>query len=107
MRFFVHYVANHQRRFVQPTRHAQRRKVGNEVEIAVAQFPIGKTIARHGVHFHVGSEQIVTAVRPRLIYAFHKKFGIKTLAHQPSVVVAETHNNGFDGFLLHVLLQLR
>ena len=93
---FVSYVADHQRRLLEPARAPQRLHVRHEVEVAVAELPVGELVAGHRLHLHVDGEQIVAGMRAMLGDVFHEEFGVEALAEEPSVMVGEADHHGLD-----------
>src|SRR5262249_9025856 len=69
------------------------------MEVAVAEFPVGETVALHRLHLHIGRQQIIATVRTMAGGLFHEHFGVITLAGQTSVMVGERDDDGFDLFL--------
>ena len=80
----------------QPTRLPQRVQIGRQMEVAVAQFPVGKFITGRRFHFHIGGEQVITGVRAGPRRLGQKEFGIKAFAQQTSIMVAEGNDDGVD-----------
>ena len=106
MRFLVLHVAQHQRRFLEPGRAAQRAHVGHEVEVAVAELPVGEFIAGDRIHLHVHGEQVIAGVRAVVDHAVDEHLGIEPLAEEPAVVVGEADDDRFDLALLDELREL-
>ena len=89
-------VAQHDRRRIGPARTGERRHVGHEMEVAVAQFPARVVVAVDGFHLHVDGQQVVAgvgAVAERLV---EEEPRVETLAQQTSVVVGEGDQHGVD-----------
>jgi hypothetical protein len=76
---------------------AQRREVGDEIEIAVAGLPAGHLVARHGIHLHVERQQVVAAFgRLSLIGGLDEILRIDPLAHEPTLHVGERNDHRVD-----------
>jgi len=79
-------VADYQCRRLEPGNAAQRAEIGFHDVIAIACSPAGRLETLDGLHFHVGGEQVVTAMS-FLVSAVDEEIGVKTLAHQASLHV--------------------
>ena len=58
----VEHVAEHQRRALEPGDAAQGREVGLDREVAVAEVPRRRLVARHRLHLEVHGQEVVAAV---------------------------------------------
>ena len=91
----VHDVAQHQRRAFLPRDAAQRRQVGLHHVVAVALRPGRRLVARHRLHLHVDSKQVVA--RMGLVHARLQEMPrVEPLAHQPALHVDLRHDHGVD-----------
>ena len=81
---------------VGPRRPAQRRDVGDHVEVAVAALPVGEAVARHGIHLHVDGQQVVTCVGAVVQALLQEEPGVESLAQQPPVTVGEGDDHRVD-----------
>ncbi len=99
MGFFVLHIAQYQGCFFLPAGYPHRGQVRHEMKITVAQLPVGKVIAGHGLHFHVGGEQVVAAMRAAFGTGFQEKLCVKPFSHQTAIMVGKGNNDRFDGFV--------
>jgi len=99
--FRVQHVGQHQSGPVGPGGQAQGVHVGHQMDVAVAQFPVGEVVTGHRRHLHVDGQQVVAGVGARPGGVFQKKFGVEAFAHQPAVEVGEGHDHRFDIALGH------
>ena len=79
-----------------PTEAAEGGHVGDEVEVAVAEFPVGELVAGDGVHFGVGGEQVVAGVGAVAGDVVEEEPGVEALAHEAAVVIGEGGDDGVD-----------
>ncbi len=80
----------------QPISDPKRREVGNEVEVAVSEFPVGVRVAGNRLHLHVRGEEIVAAVTPAFCNLFDEEVAVDPFAVEPAVVVGECHDDRID-----------
>ena len=106
VRLLALHVAEHEGGLVEPARDAQRRQVGHQVDVAVAELPVGELVARHRLHLHVDGEQVVAGVAAVRRDLVEEHLGVEALAHQAAVVVGEAGEHGLDLALRHHALQL-
>ena len=59
------------------------------MHVAIASLPVGKGIAWHRLHLHVGGEEIVARVRTLVRDIGHKEGGVEALAHEAAVRIRE------------------
>ena len=76
------------------------------MEVAVALLPIGKTVAGHRLHLHVGRQQVVASVRPMRRRVVDEHFGVVSLPEQAAVMIGEAHDHGLDEPASHEIAQL-
>ncbi|MNL65680.1 hypothetical protein D3C87_1900450 [compost metagenome] len=63
------------------------------MEIAVTELPVGVAVTWHGIHGHVGREQVVATMRTRFGNRIEKKIGVYALAHEAAVMVCKCNND--------------
>ena len=76
------------------------------MEIAIAEFPVGELIAGHGLHFHIGGQEVVTTMGAVLDSLVYKKLRVEALAYQAAVVVGKGHDDSLDRFAGYLVFQL-
>ena len=103
--FLIIDIAHHPGGAVQPRGDPQGREVWHEVKIAIAQFPIGKAIARHRLHLHVRGEEVVTGMGAPVQRRFEEKIGVEVLAREAAVVIGKGQHDRVDGAGLDSRLQ--
>ncbi len=96
MRLDVDDVAQHDRRRVGPTGAGERREVGDEVEVAVAEFPAGVLVPGDGLHLHVDGQQVVAGMRSVLHRVVDEEGRVEALAQQTAVPVGEGGQHRVD-----------
>ena len=60
----------------------QRREVGYQVEVAVAEFPVGIAVAGDRLHLHVDGEQVVAGMGADRVGVIEEEPGVEALAEQ-------------------------
>ena len=100
----VDHVAEHQRGAVQPGDPAQGREVRPDGEVAVAEIPGRRRVARDRLHLHVDREQIVAGVH-LVRHLLDEEVPGHALADQPALHVGEAGQDGVDRPGGDVLLQ--
>ena len=91
----IQQVAQHQHGSRQPGQGAQRGKIGLHHIIAIAGGPACGFVALHGVHFHVGGQQIVAAMR-FFEPAIDEELRVKALSHQTALHIGCADQDGID-----------
>ena len=81
---------------VEPGGGPERGQVGDHVEVAVAQLPVGVGVPGDRLHLHVDGQQVVAAVGPVVGDLLDEMVGVESLAVDPAVVVGERHHHGVD-----------
>ncbi len=89
-------IAQHDRRRVGPTRAGERGEVGDEVEVAVAEFPTGVLVSGNGFHLHVDRQQVVACMGSVPDRVVDEEAGVDALAQQTSVAVGEGGQHRVD-----------
>ena len=87
-------IGDRQRRAGQPGNQPQGAQVRRHHHVAVAGVPTRHRIAGHGVHFDVDGQQVATTLRPVSGHLVDEEPGGHPLAHEPSLHVGESHDDG-------------
>ena len=88
----IDHVADHECGAGEPGDTPQRRHVGLEGEVSVAQFPARGLVSGHRLHLDVDAEEIVAAVR-LLVPAVGEVLRMEALADEPALQI---HHGGDD-----------
>jgi len=88
-----------------PGGEAEGGEVGEEVEVAVAEFPVGEAVAGDGLHFGVGGEEVVAGVGAMGGDVIEEEGGVEAFAHESAVVIGEGGDDGFNGTGVDELLE--
>jgi hypothetical protein len=84
--FFCIDIADHQRRLLEPWDDPERGHVGEAMEIAVAQIPIGVPVVGQRLHVHVHRKEIVAPVHPLVAgHLLHEERTGDTFSHEPAL----------------------
>ncbi len=97
---FLIHIAHDEGRPVQPGQQAQAVPIGLAMQVAVALLPTGEAIARHRVHLHIGSQQIIAGVHTTADDFIQEKVPRDALANQPSVHIREGSDDRFYFFIV-------
>ena len=95
MMVMIDQVAEHQGRALEPGNPAQGVQVRLEDEIAVAEVPVGRLVARNRLVLHVDGQQVVAAMG-LLDDVGEKEVPGHPLAHEPALHVDHGHHHGID-----------
>jgi hypothetical protein len=100
----VDHVAEHQRRAREPGDPPQRRQIGPDREVAVAQIPGRRRVARHRLHVHIQRQEVVAGVH-LVHHLVEEVVPGDPLADQPALHVDEAGEDGIDRPRRHVGLE--
>jgi hypothetical protein len=79
--------------------------VRSAVDVAITLLPTGKAVARHRLHLHVASQQVVAQVDAMLDDLVHKERASDAFAQQSPIHVGESGDDRLDFFPSNKLLQ--
>ncbi len=90
-------------RGIAPSGRAKRAHVGHEMEVAVAERPVGVVVAGNGFHLDVDREEIIAGVAAVGRGVIEEEATVEPLSHEPTVVIGEGDDHrvdlaGFDLF---------
>ena len=89
-------VAQHDRRRVGPPGAVERGEVGDQVEVAVAEFPTGVVVSGDGFHLHVDRQQVVAGMGSVADRVVEEEGGVDALAEQTAIAVGERGQHRVD-----------
>jgi len=93
----VRHIAEHECGSVLPGEQPQCVGVNFRDEIAVALFPVGEGVARHGIEIDVGPEEVVTAFRAVFGHRLCEEWCGDALADGTPVEIREAHDDRVNG----------
>ena len=100
----IDHVAEHQRGALEPGNPAQGREVWAYGEVAVAEIPGRRGVARDRLHLHVHREQVIAGMH-LVDHLVDEEMAGHPLAEQPPLHVGEADQDGVDRPGRDVLLQ--
>ena len=103
--FVVDQVAEHHCGGVEPGHPADRAEIRFHRQIAIAPFPRGGGIARHGCHGEIGSQQVVAAMGFALGHV-EKGLCVEPFANEAALHVDGAGQHGVDALIIDVRLKL-
>ena len=89
-------VAEHERRFLQPGNHAQRRPVRAIQIVAIAGFPVHERVAVGCVHLHIGAEEVGAKVGPMVEAVLDEELAGNALANETPLHVTDRGDDRID-----------
>ena len=106
MGFIIDHVTEHERGPCRPTGHAKGVEIRDQMEVAVAPFPVGVGEPLDWLHLHVDREEVIAPVGAFGRTRLEEERRIEPFPHGPAVVIGEADDDRVDLAVDDGLVQL-